>query len=274
VTPSKGKRSKKRKRREAKLAGEDAAPRLTETPAPPEISSVVMIGLNNIVRSLQSLSQLSKPPALSKDLESHKDDSGKLSTSSGSPAKRASKSKVVDPDPKKDDPGETSKSPNSPTLVTSEKSLVDNSMDDSGRVPSSRSPAGTTKSNPSPIPPHFSAIFVPASSPPSIIHAHLPILIFTASFAHPNLPPTRLVTLPKGSEARLCEALGLPRVSFIGILEDAPYSTGLVDLVRESVPAIEIPWLSEIKREEYLGVKINAIETFVGAGKKEKEKVV
>jgi ribonuclease P/MRP protein subunit POP3 len=48
----------------------------------------------------------------------------------------------------------------------------------------------------------------------------------------------------------------------------------LVDLVRECVPEIEIPWLSEAKRADYLGVKINAIETFVGAGKKAKEKVV
>ena len=100
------------------------------------------------------------------------------------------------------------------------------------------------------------------------------MLIFTASLAHPNLPPTRLVTLPKGSESRLCEALGLPRVSFIGILENAPHSKGLIELVRGSVPEIEIPWLTEVKRGEYLGVKINAIETFVGAGKKEKEKVV
>jgi ribonuclease P/MRP protein subunit POP3 len=272
VTPSKGKRTKKRKRREPKLVGEDAAPRLTETPAPPEISSAMMIGLNNIVRSLQSLSQQSKPQALSKDLESHKDDSNRLSTPSGSPAKSASKSKLVDH--KKDDPSEASKSPNSPALVTSEKSLVDNSIDDSGRVPQSNSPADTTTSNPSSMAPHFSAIFVSASSPPSIIHAHLPMLIFTASLAHPDLPPTRLVTLPKGSESRLCEALGLPRVSFIGILEDAPHSKGLIELVRGSVPEIEIPWLTEVKRGEYLGVKINAIETFVGARKKEKEKVV
>jgi ribonuclease P/MRP protein subunit POP3 len=269
VTPSKGKRTKKRKRREAKLAGQDAAPGLTETPAPPEISSSVVIGLNNIVRSLQSLSQQSKPQALSKDLESHKDDSNRLSTSSGTPAKSASKSKLVDP--KKDDPSEASNSPNSPKSTTSKQILVDNLMGDPAPISqSSPSTDTTTKSNPSLIPPHFSAIFVPASSPPSIIHAHLPMLIFTASLAHPNLPPTRLVTLPKGSESRLCEALGLPRVSFIGILENAPHSKGLIELVRGSVPEIEIPWLTEAKRGEYLGVKINAIETFVGAGKKEK----
>jgi ribonuclease P/MRP protein subunit POP3 len=272
VTPSKGKRTKKRKRREAELAGEDAAPRLTETPPPPEISSAVVIGLNNIVRSLQSLSQQSKPQALSKDLESHKDDSNKLSSSSSSPAKSAPKSKLIAQ--KKDDPSEAHKSPNSPTFITSEQSLVDNSADNSGRVPESTSLADTTKSNPPSLPSHFSAIFVPASSPPSIIYAHLPMLIFTASLAHPNVSPTRLVTLPKGSESRLCEVLGLPRVSFIGILEDAPHSKGLIDLVRECVPAIEIPWLTEVKRVEYLGVKINSIKTFVGAGKKEKEKVV
>jgi ribonuclease P/MRP protein subunit POP3 len=269
VTPSKGKRTKKRKRREAQLAGEDAAPRITETPTPPEISSAVVIGLNNIVRSLQSLSRQSKPQALSKDLESHKNDSNKLSTPSGSPAKSTSKSELVDH--KKDDHSEASKSPNSPKSATSKQILVDNLMDSSAPIPKSNpSTDTTTKSNPSLIPPHFSAIFVPASSPPSIIHAHLPMLIFTASLAHPNLPPTRLVQLPKGSDSRLCEALGLPRVSFVGILDDAPHSKGLVDLVRGNVSEIEIPWLSDAKRGEYLGVKINAIETFVGAGKKEK----
>jgi ribonuclease P/MRP protein subunit POP3 len=44
----------------------------------------------------------------------------------------------------------------------------------------------------------------------------------------------------------------------------------LVELVRECVPEIEIPWLNEVKRGEYLRVKVNAIETFVGPGKKEK----
>jgi ribonuclease P/MRP protein subunit POP3 len=116
---------------------------------------------------------------------------------------------------------------------------------------------------------HFSAIFVLRSSQPSILHMHLPQLIRTASLAYPELPATRLVQLPNGCDARLCEVLGLPRVSFIGILDGAPFSKALVDLVRECVPEIEIPWLQEAKKPVYLPVKINTIETFAPIAKKE-----
>jgi hypothetical protein len=114
----------------------------------------------------------------------------------------------------------------------------------------------------------FSAIFVPRSSQPPILHSHLPQLVATASAANPELPATRLVQLPKGCEARLSEALRLPRVSFIGLLDGAPHSKSLVDTVREGVPVIEIPWLEEAKKSVYLPLKINAIESFVPVAKK------
>jgi hypothetical protein len=112
---------------------------------------------------------------------------------------------------------------------------------------------------------HFSAIFVPRSLQPPILHAHLPQLVVTASLAHPELPVTRLVQLPKGCDARLSEALGLPRVSFIGILDGAPHSKSL---------EIEIPWLAEAKKSVYLPVKINAIESFVPVVAQKKQKAV
>lgn len=118
---------------------------------------------------------------------------------------------------------------------------------------------------------NFSIIFVPKSSQPSILHTHLPQLVATASLAHPALPAIRLVQLKISSDARICEALGLPRASFIGIMEGAPYSKSLVELVRECVPEIEVPWLREMKKGDYLPVKINTIETFAPAAK-EKEK--
>jgi hypothetical protein len=118
---------------------------------------------------------------------------------------------------------------------------------------------------------HFSAIFVPRSSQPPLLHAHLPQLVTTASLANPELPATRLVQLPKGCEARLSEALGLPRVSFIGILHGAPHSNSLVDLVRDCVPEIEVPWLEEAKKSVYLPLKVNAIESFVPVAKREQK---
>jgi ribonuclease P/MRP protein subunit POP3 len=121
-----------------------------------------------------------------------------------------------------------------------------------------------------PLEGHFSVIFVCRSSQSTVLYEHLPQLLYTASLAHPELPATRLVELPNSSEARLCEALGIPRVSFIGIFDGAPHSKSLVDLVRECVPKIEIPWLQQAKESKYLPVKITAIETFSTVAKKGK----
>jgi ribonuclease P/MRP protein subunit POP3 len=115
---------------------------------------------------------------------------------------------------------------------------------------------------------HFSAIFVLGTSQPPILRSHLPQLIATASLAHPNSPAIRLILLPNGSEARLCAALALPRVSFIGLLEGAPYSKAFTDLFRDIVPAIEVPWLQEMNVSKYRPVKINAINTFCPESKK------
>ena len=115
---------------------------------------------------------------------------------------------------------------------------------------------------------HLSAIFVCRSSQSTILNEHLPQLVTTASLAQPEFPATRLVELPKGSDKRLCEALGISRVSFVGILEGAPHSKSLVERVRECVPVVEIPWLREITELRYLPVKINAIGTFAPVAKK------
>jgi ribonuclease P/MRP protein subunit POP3 len=120
---------------------------------------------------------------------------------------------------------------------------------------------------------HFSTIFVWRSSQPTILHAHLPQLVVTASLAYPKSPTTRLVQLPKGSDTRVCEALGLPRVSFIGVLEGAPQSKSLVDFIRDCVPEVDIPWLQETKALKYLPVQINTIETSAPATKKDQKQV-
>ncbi|APA15059.1 hypothetical protein sscle_14g098290 [Sclerotinia sclerotiorum 1980 UF-70] len=114
---------------------------------------------------------------------------------------------------------------------------------------------------------HFSAIFVARSDQPPILNSHLPQIIATASKAHPTKPSTRLVQLPKGSEIRIAAALGLSRVSFLGILDDSPNSKALVDLIRDCVEEIQIPWLDEARKTEYLGTKINSIQTSIGAVK-------
>jgi ribonuclease P/MRP protein subunit POP3 len=109
--------------------------------------------------------------------------------------------------------------------------------------------------------PHLAAVFVCRSSQPSVLHAHLLQLVATASLAHPLKAPTRLVQLPRGAENRLCSSLALPRASFIGILEDAPNSKVLIDLVRGLVSKVEVPWLAEAQSAQYKPVKINTIIT-------------
>jgi ribonuclease P/MRP protein subunit POP3 len=211
VEPSKGKRAKKRKRKEAKLA------EATSKPPVPEISSFVVVGLNSITRYLESSSQASKP--------------------------------------KQSMEGATNET------STREPAMEENSNDAKvSRILDK--PQNST---------HFSAIFVLRSSQPSILHSHLPQLIATASKARPDLPATGLVQLPKNCDARLCQALELSRVSFIGLLEGAPHSKALVDLVRDCVSEVEIPWLQEVKKANYLPVKINVIETLAPVVK-EKEK--
>jgi ribonuclease P/MRP protein subunit POP3 len=114
---------------------------------------------------------------------------------------------------------------------------------------------------------HLAAIFVCRPSQPSVLHAHLPQLVAVATLRNPHLQPTRLVQLPQGSENRLSSSLGLPRASFIGILEDAPHSEPLLELVQDKVPIVEVPWLEEAQKAQYKSVKINTILTTAPVGK-------
>jgi ribonuclease P/MRP protein subunit POP3 len=114
----------------------------------------------------------------------------------------------------------------------------------------------------------FSVIFVSQTNQSGILHAQIPQLVATASLAYPDSPATRLIQLYKGSEERLCDALGIPRVSCVGIFESAPFSISLIDLIRECVPPMEIAWLKEAMDAKYLPLKVNSIQTFAPVGKK------
>jgi hypothetical protein len=315
ITPSKGKRNKKRKREGTKLEGEEPPP---SRPPLPEISSFVVVGLNSITRSLESLTQKSKAlrsaeceknvadPDLQLEVERGNSDASQnsQSTSEGrdealdrgenhpkngghSIQPRASKAKSG-----KSGVGQYSQSvasraknkapenatQNSQAPISEEQSEERDGRDAQSPAPEARAQTATgpkeSLAKDEHVDHHFSAIFVPRASQPPILHAHLPQLVVTASLAHPELSVTRLVQLPKGCDARLSEALGLPRVSFIGILDGAPHSKSLVDLVRGCVPEIEIPWLAEAKKSVYLPVKINAIESFVPVVAQKKQKAV
>lgn len=96
-------------------------------------------------------------------------------------------------------------------------------------------------------------------------------MVAVASKSHPSRPPTRLVELPRACEVRLCESLGIPRVSCIGLCVDAPNSIPLVDFTRQHVAITEVPWLQEASNAEYRTTKINSTETVIGAKKKARD---
>ncbi|KAI1074725.1 hypothetical protein F5B20DRAFT_562778 [Whalleya microplaca] len=113
----------------------------------------------------------------------------------------------------------------------------------------------------------YSAIYVARSGQPNTLNGHLPQMVTVASKADPKRTPIRLVGLSKDCEERLSASLGIPRVSCIGIREDAPNSKALVDFTRKHVPVIEVPWLEEARRAEHRETNINTIETSIGIRK-------
>ncbi|KAI1111558.1 hypothetical protein F5Y14DRAFT_424988 [Nemania sp. NC0429] len=118
----------------------------------------------------------------------------------------------------------------------------------------------------------YSAIFVARSGQPNALSSHLPQMVAVASKSHPSRPPTRLVELPRACEGKLCESLGIPRVSCIGLCVDAPNSNPLVDFTQQHVAITEVPWLEEASNAEYRPTKINSTETVIGAKKKARDK--
>lgn len=104
------------------------------------------------------------------------------------------------------------------------------------------------------------AVFITHAEQSSVIHAHLPVLIKTASLALSSAPAT-LVELSKGAEACLCKALQLSRISVIGLMGGAPGASELIESIRTRVPAVEISWLGVAKAGQFLPTKTKAIHT-------------
>ncbi|KFZ05498.1 hypothetical protein V501_08285 [Pseudogymnoascus sp. VKM F-4519 (FW-2642)] len=185
ITPSKGKRSKKAKRRE--LKGGAAKPAQDEASVPPpELISHILVGLNSITRHLESQSRKACPPSL------------------GVP------------------------------------------------IPSSDRPANSQR--------HLTVVVTTWPSVPTILTSHLHKLVQTSSLLHPNLPPTRFVTLPRSSEKRLCSALGVPRAGFIGIFDGAPSATAVIDFCLANVPELEVDGWLKTDKSAFMPLKINTIE--------------
>lgn len=107
----------------------------------------------------------------------------------------------------------------------------------------------------------LAAVFVSRSSQPPVLYSHLPLLTKAASLAIPSSPSTRIISLPEGAAERLKAVLGIPRVGVVGLIDGAPNASSLIELIRQQVPELEVPWLQEAVKGTYLAVKINAIQT-------------
>lgn len=108
------------------------------------------------------------------------------------------------------------------------------------------------------IPP-IAAVFL-LRAPDNLLHSHLPTLCHTASLAHPDRPPTRLVWLDPTMEARVADVVGVPRVSVLGFVdarEGVPAELqSLVGYVREHVEPVEVAWLRDAREAKWLGTRI------------------
>ena len=107
----------------------------------------------------------------------------------------------------------------------------------------------------------LAAVFVPHSGQPSVLYSHLPLLCKAASLAIPSSPSIRIILLPDGAEDRLKRVLGIPRVGLIGLIDGVPKASSLIELIRQCVPELEVPWLQEAVKGAHLSVNINTIQT-------------
>jgi ribonuclease P/MRP protein subunit POP3 len=115
----------------------------------------------------------------------------------------------------------------------------------------------------------LSAVFVCLTGLPPILTSSLPLLTATASLAFPEEPPILLVPLRKIAGDKMAQALHQPKVGFVALQSDIPTAGNLIDLVRNRVQLVDVPWLKEASSGTYLPVKVRQTEVKVGP-KKEK----
>ncbi|KAG0643564.1 hypothetical protein HOY80DRAFT_879959 [Tuber brumale] len=122
--------------------------------------------------------------------------------------------------------------------------------------------------------PAMRAVFVTRADPQaSLLHSHIPLLCALASGEGEGGGSVRLVQLPRGSEARLADALGVARAGFVGLLEGAPEDVvaGLMEVVERYVLPVRVPWLQERGMVGgYRAVNVKVVKTYAtvhGKGK-------
>lgn len=113
--------------------------------------------------------------------------------------------------------------------------------------------------------PIYSMIFVARGNQASAFNCHFPQMVGVASNTLSPENKIRLVGFSKPCSDRLSGALGLPRVSSVAIIQDAPGAEALQELVRKTVGPVDMKWMDDSKNERFLPTKIKAVETTVGS---------
>jgi ribonuclease P/MRP protein subunit POP3 len=124
--------------------------------------------------------------------------------------------------------------------------------------------AGTSKNSPQR---QYSMIVVARGDQSSAFNCHFPQMVAVASKGLSPESKIRLVGISKPCSERLSLCLGVPRVSSVAILEDAPGAGALQDLVQKIVSPVDAAWLDPTSERRYLATNIKAIETTIGSKK-------
>ncbi|KAJ3942384.1 RNase P and RNase MRP subunit [Colletotrichum fioriniae] len=113
----------------------------------------------------------------------------------------------------------------------------------------------------------YALIFVARSGQSSAFNCQLPQMVAVASNNTAPAPATRLVGYSKPCAEKLSAAVGIPRVSSIGIRMGAPMSKALVDYVQKNVSPIHVAWLDEAKDAVYRSTQLKVEEKMIPAKK-------
>ncbi|KIW96170.1 uncharacterized protein Z519_03237 [Cladophialophora bantiana CBS 173.52] len=101
-------------------------------------------------------------------------------------------------------------------------------------------------------------VFICRQNFPDVMTSSLPLLIATSA---PKVARARLVEWSSQAEEKLAQALHQPRVGVLGIEEGAPGTENLLRCVRETVDAVDVPWLDQTSTPIYQSVNIQTVES-------------
>ncbi|EXJ72793.1 uncharacterized protein A1O5_03940 [Cladophialophora psammophila CBS 110553] len=101
-------------------------------------------------------------------------------------------------------------------------------------------------------------VFICRQNLPDVMTSSLPLLIATSA---PKIARARLVEWSSQAEEKVAQALHQPRVGVLGIEEGAPGTETLLRCVRDTVDAVDVPWLDQTSTPIYQSVNIQTVES-------------